>query len=173
MSFNTLRSRQKGHRFANDTFKHIFLNENVRITIEISLKFVAKGRINNNPALLQIMVWRRPGDKPLSEPMMVYWRIYVSLGLIELRISPCTLMILLWFWNAFTILAICKGNSPVDDGLTYQSACNANQIARYMGLTWDPAGDDRTKVGPMLASWTLLSGNVWNAVCSKHRRDTS
>ena len=29
------------------------------------------GSINNIPALAQIMAWRRPGDKPLSEPMMV------------------------------------------------------------------------------------------------------
>ena len=28
-------------------------------------------RINNNPALVQIMDWRRPGAKPLSEPMLV------------------------------------------------------------------------------------------------------
>ena len=31
------------------------------------------------------MAWRRPGDKPLSEAMMVYWRIYASLGLNELN----------------------------------------------------------------------------------------
>ena len=37
----------------------------------MSLKFVAKGPINNIPALVQIMAWRRPGDKPLSEPMVV------------------------------------------------------------------------------------------------------
>ena len=37
----------------------------------MSLKFVPKGPINNIPALVQIMTWRRPGDKPLSEPMMV------------------------------------------------------------------------------------------------------
>ena len=57
--------------FANDTFKRIFLNENVRISIKISLKFVPKGPINNYPALVQIMAWRRSGDKPLFEPMMV------------------------------------------------------------------------------------------------------
>ena len=68
---NTLRPRQNGRRFADDTFKRIFLNENVRISIKISLKFVPKGTINNNPALVQIMAWRRSGDKPLSEPMMV------------------------------------------------------------------------------------------------------
>ena len=40
------------------------------ILIEISLKFVLKGRIDNNSATVQIMARRRPGDKPLSEPMM-------------------------------------------------------------------------------------------------------
>ena len=68
--FNTLRPRQNGRHFADGTFKHIFLNENVRIAIEISLKFVPKGPINNIPALVQIMAWRRSRDKPLSEPMM-------------------------------------------------------------------------------------------------------
>ena len=29
------------------------------------------GQINNTPALVQIMAWHRPGDKPLSETMMV------------------------------------------------------------------------------------------------------
>ena len=67
---NTLRPRQNGRHFADDTFKRIFMNENVRISINISLKFVPKGLINNIPALVQIMAWRRPGDKPLSEPMM-------------------------------------------------------------------------------------------------------
>ena len=68
---NSLRPRQNGRHFPDDTFKHIFLNENVRILIKISLKFVPKGPINNIPALAQIMAWRRPGDKPLSEPMVV------------------------------------------------------------------------------------------------------
>ena len=68
---NTLRPRQNGRRFADDTFKCISLNENARISIKISLKFVPKGLVNNNPALVQIMAWRRSGDKPLSEPMMV------------------------------------------------------------------------------------------------------
>ena len=68
---NTLRPRQNGRGFADDTFKRIFVNENVRISIKISLKFVPKGPINNYPALVQIMAWRRSGDKPLSEPMMV------------------------------------------------------------------------------------------------------
>ena len=68
---NTLRPIQYGRHFTYNTFKHIFLNENVRILIEISLKFVPKGPINNIPVLVQIMAWRRPGDKPLFEPMVV------------------------------------------------------------------------------------------------------
>ena len=69
--FNKLRPRQNGRHFPDNTFKRIFLNENIRILIKISLKFVPKGPINNIPALVQIMAWSRPGDKPLSEPMMV------------------------------------------------------------------------------------------------------
>ena len=71
INLNTLRPRQNGCHFADDIFNCIFLNENVWIPIEISLKFVPKGPIKNIPALVQIMGWRRPGDKPLSEPMMV------------------------------------------------------------------------------------------------------
>ena len=41
-------------------------------SIKISLKFDPKGQINNIPALVQVMAWRRPGDKPLSKPMIVY-----------------------------------------------------------------------------------------------------
>ena len=67
----TLTPRQDGRHFADDIFKCIFLNENVWIPINISLKFVPKGPINNISALFQIMAWRRPGDKPWSEPMLV------------------------------------------------------------------------------------------------------
>ena len=68
---NTFRPRQNGRLFTDDTFKHIFLNENIRISTKNSLKFVPKGLINNIPALVLIMAWRRPGDKPLSESMLV------------------------------------------------------------------------------------------------------
>ena len=66
-----MRPRQNGRHFPDDIFKRIFLNENVWISLKISLKFVPKGPINNIPALVQIMAWRQPGDKPLSEAMMV------------------------------------------------------------------------------------------------------
>ena len=68
MDINILGLRQNGRHFPDNIFKFIFLNENVRILIKISLKFVPKSPINNTLALVQIMAWRRPGDKSLSEP---------------------------------------------------------------------------------------------------------
>ena len=76
---NTLGPRQNGWHFADDVFKRMSFNENVWISIKMSPKFVPRGPISKIPALFQIMAWRRPGDKPLSEAMLV-----ASLGLNEL-----------------------------------------------------------------------------------------
>ena len=82
----TLRPVQNGRHFADDTFKRIFLNQNVRNSIKISPKFVPKGRIRNIPSLDQIKAWCRLGNKPLSEPMTLrlLTHIYASLGLNEI-----------------------------------------------------------------------------------------
>ena len=77
--FNTLRPRQNGRHFVDDVFKCIFLNENVWISLMISLKFAPNVPINNIPVLVQIMA--------LNQSWLVYWRMYASLGLTELRIS--------------------------------------------------------------------------------------
>ena len=66
-----LRPRQNGRNFPDYIFNSVFLNENVLISIKIPLKFINKGSISNIPALVQIMAWRRPGDNPLSEPMVI------------------------------------------------------------------------------------------------------
>ena len=60
-----------GRHFADDIFKCIFLNKNAWISTKISLKFVSGVPINDIPALVQIRTWHLPGDKPLSEPIMV------------------------------------------------------------------------------------------------------
>ena len=52
---------------ADEIFKSIILNENVRISTQIPLKFVPKGSIDTKPALVQVMDWRRIGNKPLPE----------------------------------------------------------------------------------------------------------
>ena len=71
MSFYVVMVIQNGRHFADDVFKCFFWNENVWISLMVSLKFVPNDPINNIPAWVQIMAWRRSGDKPLSEPMMV------------------------------------------------------------------------------------------------------
>ena len=55
---------------ADGIFKCIFMNEKLSILIPISLKFVPKGPIDNKSALVQAMVWRQTGAKPLPVPML-------------------------------------------------------------------------------------------------------
>ena len=56
--------------FADGIFKCNFVNE--KFYIQISLKFVPKGPIANEAALVWVMVLCRIGDKPLSEPMLEF-----------------------------------------------------------------------------------------------------
>ena len=53
------------------------------------------GPINNIPALVQIMAWRRPGDKPLSEPMMVSLLMHICITQPQ------------WGNNSFTLMLYC------------------------------------------------------------------
>ena len=61
--------------FTDDILKHIFLNENAKISIQISLKFVPKSPIDNKSALVQVMAWSLTGDKSLSEPMLTQFTV--------------------------------------------------------------------------------------------------
>ena len=74
---NKLRQRQNGRRFAGDVFICVFLKENLGISLKISLRFVPEVWINKITGLVQIMAWRRLGDKPLSGPMMVCLPTYI------------------------------------------------------------------------------------------------
>ena len=61
---------QNGRHFVDDILKCIFINEKFCILIPTSPKFVPKGPINTKSALVQILTWRRTGDKLLPEPML-------------------------------------------------------------------------------------------------------
>ena len=63
--------RDKMAAISQTMFSNAFSWMKMWISLQSSLKFVPKGLINNIPSLVQIMAWRQPGDKPLSEPMMV------------------------------------------------------------------------------------------------------
>ena len=73
LCLNTLRLRQNGCHFSDNIFNCIFLNENAWNLIKIPMKFVPKYPVKNIPALVQIMAWRRPGDKPLWWPYDNQW----------------------------------------------------------------------------------------------------
>ena len=86
IKINTLRLRQNGCHFLNDIFKGIFLNENVWISIKISLNFVPRGLIKH-----WFRKWLGAGQVTnhyLNQWWFVYWRIYASLGLNELKFIP-------------------------------------------------------------------------------------
>ena len=46
------------------------MNEKFYILIQMALESAPKGPIDNNKALVQVMAWRRTGNKPLPEPML-------------------------------------------------------------------------------------------------------
>ena len=95
------------------------MNEKFCILINISLKFVPKGPIDNTPALVSIMDWSWIGDKQLSETMLIrfacgtrgrwvknIWSCYTVTSLLvmpdfEYRdLWNCKLIIQLLFWSS-------------------------------------------------------------------------
>ena len=69
--FNSSTPGENGRHFADDIFKCIFFDEKFCILIRISRKFVPQGPIDIKWALVQVMAWRRIGDKQLPEPMLI------------------------------------------------------------------------------------------------------
>ena len=77
-TLHILMPRQNGRQFAEDIFKRVFLNENFRTLIEISLKFVRKVQINNKQHRF-MKYWRWLATSHyLTNDRLAYWRIYVS-----------------------------------------------------------------------------------------------
>ena len=97
---NTLRQRQNGCHFPKNIYKCILVNENVWVLIKISLKFVPNDPISNIPALFQIMAWRRPGDKPLSESMMVNLLAHITR---PQCVKGCSITWAAYYWFGFTM----------------------------------------------------------------------
>ena len=82
---------------ADDNFKCIIFNENDRIPNQISLKLVLRSPIGSKPALVQVMAWRRTGDKPLPKSMITqftdaYMRnlvVVVVVVVVGLELTSC------------------------------------------------------------------------------------
>ena len=83
MGLNTLKPRQNGRHFSDDTSKCIFLNENVLISMKISLKFIPKVPISNIPKLVPIgSFWRNN--------YMYYVFIFITLCVCRVHRAMCT-----------------------------------------------------------------------------------
>ena len=80
LTIDRLGLRQNGGYFPGDIFKCILLNENIWISIKISMKLVSKDLINNIPALVKIMAWYPIRWKAIiwTYDGVAYWRIYAS-----------------------------------------------------------------------------------------------
>ena len=112
---------------ADDIFKCILLNENDKIPIPISLKFVPDGPIDNNQAFVldnglapnrqQAIIWTN------ADP--VHWRIYVALGGDELMIVGVISM----------SMAKCKKDvTPVRYQWSYVFLCTKSSIYKGMDM---------------------------------------
>ena len=166
-SINTLGPRQNGRHFADDIFKYIFLNENVWISIKISLKFVPKGPINNIPSLVQIMAWRRPGDKPLSEPMMVNLLTHIC-------VTRPQWVNLTWNTSSYTVYikrTLMISYSLMMHGCSFPVCTRSIYYCQYLTKADVPGAADAlnhfiTSQSPLLRCHTILSLvknviNIW------------
>ena len=122
-SYGTLGHRSVLTNWGRDKIAAIFLTtfsnafsliKKVPISFKISLMFVLRGPINNIPALVQIMTWLRPGDKSLSEPVMVSLLTHICVTRPQWLTKTEQLLIHMqnrtWFSN---ILALCIHSNNV------------------------------------------------------------
>ena len=70
-AFLCIQAETKWPSFSRRHFQMHYYNGNVSTSMKISLNFARKDQINNTSVLVQIITWHRPGERPLSERMMV------------------------------------------------------------------------------------------------------
>ena len=105
---NKLRSGEKAV-ILQTTFPIAFSKiTDIWISIKISPDFVPKFLIHNKPALIQVMVWRRTDDMPLSEPMMVHLtdRIYILSSLDFVTLSHWNILVICYVFVIMVPLRI-------------------------------------------------------------------
>ena len=118
MDYLTDWGRHKWPPFSGRHFQLHFLEWKCLNAIKISLKFVPRGPIIIIPALVQIMTWRRPGDKPLSELMMTSLLTHICVTSPQWVNPKCRQSETWWRHQMETfsaLLPFVRGNSPVPD----------------------------------------------------------
>ena len=107
--FQHLESKTELPPISRRHFLRHFLNENVWTLLPISLKFVPKVRIDDIPALFQIMAWRRPGDKPLSVPMMISLLTHICVSRPQWVKQYTWMMWFTWLYSHNVLIIISEG----------------------------------------------------------------
>ena len=112
---SVIEAETKWPPFSRWHYQMDFFNENVRILIKISIKFLPNVPIKYIPSLVQIIAWRHPGDKPLSEPMMVNLLTHICVTRpqwVKKKISKlhrnCCINDKGLVWNQLTCLILCN-----------------------------------------------------------------
>ena len=131
-TLNTVRPRQNGRHFADDSFKCISLNENVWIPLKISLTSALKGPINNIPSLVQVMAWRRPGDKPISEPMMVSLSTHTCVTRPQ-WVKECHW----WDWRVHYLIYVAEQDMKCEIYGCSNQICASCQCAKWKSMHYD------------------------------------
>ena len=67
-----MEARAKCQYFTDDIFKCIFVNKDICISNDFSLKYFPHGLIDYKSALVQVMARRRTGDKSLPETIRLF-----------------------------------------------------------------------------------------------------
>ena len=89
------------------------------------MKFISNGPINNTPALIEIMAWRWPGDKPLSEPMMVSLLTHICVT------RPQWVKVMVLWWKDQRITRLLTSLWTIN---LYMSAVSGNEATPHVWL---------------------------------------
>ena len=115
-----------------------------------SLKFIPKGPINNIPALVPIMAWRRPSDEPLSEPMMVSLSTHISF------IRPQWVNLLICF--TWICVKLIEAEWRIYASVIQPSLVQIMACRRRQAIIWTNAG---ILIGPLGTNFSeILIGNL-------------
>ena len=117
-------------------------------SIRISQSFVSKGRIKNIPALVRIMAWRRPCDKPLSEAMVVSLQTHICVTQSQ------------WAYTWWCNMSVTRKPQITDNSTFFQRPLPANIKREHQYSIFDPLWE----AIPPLTSHDIMLTIVWTGV---------
>ena len=176
--YGTIYPLTHGPPFPRRHFQMLFLQWKCMNIDWILIEVSSWGPINNIPALVQMMAWHRPDDKPLSEPILVsLLTLYASLGLNELRCAQ-GLLVLFFFLFRKTLFHSIK--IETNDAEVHQACCvlfysgyeylvDSCELCTRLCQGWFTGHDDVIKWNHFPRYWTFVRGIHRSPVNSPHK----